>query len=885
MNDDNRPDPENLLKKIQQEEKKDKRGRLKIFFGSCAGVGKTYSMLSAAHEQMKQGVDVVIGLVETHGRPQTEELLKGIPVLTPQALTYRGIILYEFDLEKALERKPTLIIVDELAHTNAPGSRHPKRWNDVIELLDTGINVFTTLNVQHIESLSDIVAGATGIWVKETLPDSVFDLADDVVLVDIDPDDLLIRLREGNVYVAPGANKRAADNFFKIDNLNSLREIALRRMAQRVDAERSATTTEPTLHANVSEKLLVVIDADYDSVKMIRATKRLASALKAPWTALYIESGDYASASNRAKRRAADLMERIIERLDGTMVSLRGDDAIEETLAYARSHGITKIIVGKDSTWSLRNLFKNHAIDRLIRSSGAIDVLIVSRQESPITPKSTASPLTNFKPLNYLIALIMVVAFTFLGNGLQDILITTDQALLFLSGIVLVATKLGLGPALFYALVSASSLNIFFMNNLPAPTHHDSSAIMTFVVMLITGYAIATQATRLRSQAHAARDKEERTQALYLLTRKLASTRGRLPVAQVVADYLSKTLHVNATVWMTNAQGHPAMLLGELPQETYYNDFGALQWCFENLKGAGRGTSTMPSAAGFYLPLVTGGETLGVLGLFPYDKERLFTHDILLSLETMASLLASALQRVRAGEIAAQAIVESENKKLRDSLMTSLNHNVRGPLESIAGNVANLMQPHDTIDPTTLHAIATTLHQETKHLTKTMTHLLDANNLEHGAIEPQRVPSSLHERIDQAAARLTTGLAGHRFVQKIEETLPDVLIDPVLIEQLLMNLLENAAQFSPPQSTISLTAGRQGAVMLVTIEDEGIGLPKGFEDKIFDKFCSIAPEGQAKRTGLGLTIASGIIHLHEGQLWAENRLEGGARFSFTLPLA
>ncbi|MFA6279704.1 MAG: sensor histidine kinase KdpD [Bdellovibrionales bacterium] len=885
MTDDGRPDPEDLLKQIQKEEKKDKRGRLKIFFGSCAGVGKTYSMLTAAHEQIKQGVDVVVGLVETHGRPQTEELLKDIPVLTPQALTYRGITLYEFDLEKALERKPALIIVDELAHTNAPGSRHPKRWNDVIELLDAGINVFTTLNVQHIESLSDIVASATGIWVKETLPDSVFDMADDVVLVDINPEDLLLRLREGKVYVAAGANKRAAENFFKIDNLNSLREIALRRMAERVDAERSATASESSPHANVAEKLLVIIDTDYDSVKLIRATKRLAIALKAPWTALYVEVGEYDSASNRTKRRSAEMMERIIERLDGTMVSLRGDDIIDETLAYARKHGITKIVVGKDSAWSLRNLLKNHAIDRLIRQSGVIDILIITRQDSLIAPESTVSPLTHFRPLNYLIAFITVVAFTLLGGGLDKILTTTDQALLYLTGIVLVATKLGLGPALFYALLAASALNIFFMSLHPDQGANDQSSIMTFVVMLITGYAIATQAARLRSQARAARDKEERTQALYLLTRKLTATRGRLPVAQVIADYLDKTLHVNATVWMTNAQGHPAMLLGELPQDTYYNDFGALQWCFENLKGAGRGTSTMPSAAGFYLPLVTGGETLGVLGSFPYDKERLFTHDNILAMETMASLLASALQRVRAGEIAAQAIVESENKKLRDSLMTSFTHDFRTPLESIAGTVAGLMQPQEALDPTTLQAIASTLHQETKHLTKTVTHLLDASNLEQGAVEPQRVPSSLHERIDQAATRLTTALAQHTFVQKIEEALPDVLIDPVLIEQLIINLLENAAQFSPPQSTITLMAGRQGAVMLVTIEDEGIGLPKGFEDKIFDKFCSIAPEGQTKRTGLGLTIASGIIHLHGGQLWAQNRAEGGARFSFTLPLA
>ncbi|HAX91255.1 MAG TPA: sensor histidine kinase KdpD [Rhodospirillaceae bacterium] len=885
MTQDTRPNPDQLLNQIKNDEKKAKHGRLKIFFGSCAGVGKTYAMLAAAQEQIKQGVDVVVGIVETHGRPQTEKLLQDIPMLTPSALTYRGVTLYELDLEKALERKPATILVDELAHTNAPGSRHPKRWNDVLELLENGINVFTTLNVQHIESLSDIVAGATGVWVKETIPDSVFDMAEDVVLVDIDPDDLRIRLREGNVYIAPNVSARAADNFFKIDNLNSLREIALRRMAERVDAEREASHTDTTGHATVTDRLLVVIDTDYDSLKLIRSAKRLAVALKAPWTALHIESGDPSTPKNRAKRHAAEIMERMVDRLGGSMETLRGDDRVDEILTYARAHGITKILAGKTETNPVRNFFKNREISHIIQGSNTIDVLVITIGTAQTEAVALTSPLTTLRPLNYLLALLIVIGFTLPGVTMPFVLTTTDQALLYLTGCVLVAERMGLGPALFYALLAASFFNIFFSHLSLMQTIDGRSALITFVVMLTTGYAIATQAAKLRDQARSARKKEESTRALYDLTRKLTGSRGRQPVTQIVAEYLTKAHAVGVTVWMTNAEGHPAVILGDLPQETYYKDFGALQWCFENNHNAGRGTTTMPSAAGFYLPLTTGDETIGVMGVYPYDNSRLFTHDDIASMETLAGLLASALLRVRAGEIAAQAIVDAENKKLREQLLTSFTHDFRKPLEAISGTVANLMRHDNPVDPVAMQAVASTIHHETKQLTRTVDHLLQAGKLEHGAIEPQRSPSSIHERIEKAAARVESTLGEHILIKKIDNNLPDVLIDPSMIEQLIGNLLDNAARFSPPQSTITIQAKRQGDVMLVTIDDEGAGLPKGFEDKIFDKFCSIAPSAQSKGTGLGLTIAAGIARLHHGHLWAENRLEGGARFSFTLPLA
>jgi len=534
--DSNRPTPDQLLSQIEAEERRAGRGRLKIFFGSSAGVGKTYSMLSAAHELRNQGINVMVGLIETHGRPHTQEILDDLPVLPPLAIPYHGLQIKELDLDRALELKPHTILVDELAHTNTPGSRHPKRWNDVLELLDAGINVFTTLNVQHIESLSDLIAGTTGVWVKETVPDSIFDMADDIVLVDIDSDDLLKRLSEGNVYIAQGANHRAAENFFRKENLNALREIALRRTAERVDAERGI---QHDVHGRqpVSERILVCVGPDESAAKLIRAAKRMAAALKSPWTALYVERGDPRSRRNTENRHAIEVLERMVSRLDGKMVTLHGDDLLDEIMSYARKNNITKIIVGKESRLSPSNFIKGLLVNQIIRDSKTIDVIVITEDKAITPTDEIRSALADLKPFNYMLAFTLVAIFTTPGLLMADLLTGTDQALLYLTGIVLVAEHLGLGPALFYAFMAAISFNFFFgVNHLFRPTD-DRAYLMTFVVMLVTGFTIARQSTRLKTQAISARDKEARTRALYELTRKLSSTRGRFPVAEVVCTY------------------------------------------------------------------------------------------------------------------------------------------------------------------------------------------------------------------------------------------------------------------------------------------------------------------------------------------------------------
>ena len=884
MNDDSRPSPDQLLSQLEAEERKARRGKLKIFFGSSAGVGKTYSMLSAAHELAKQGHKVIVGIVETHGRPHTQELVDGLQLLPPLTIPYRGLHLTELDLDKALEMKPHTILVDELAHTNTPGSRHPKRWNDVMELLDAGINVFTTLNVQHIESLSDLIAGTTGVWVKETVPDSIFDLADDIVLVDIDSDDLLKRLNEGNVYIAPGANKRAADNFFRKENLNALREIALRRTAERVDAER-ILTPESYARLPISDKILVCVGPDPSAAKLIRAAKRIASALKAPWTALYVERGDPRSTSNVENRRAMEVLERMVSRLDGKMVTLHGDVLLDEILTYARKNGITKIIVGKDEKRTITNFFKGYFVNHVIRRSKNIDVIVIT-EERVINPDLAAarSALSDLKPFNYLIAFLMAAVLTLPGYYMSHILTGTDQALLYLTGCVMVAEALGLGPAMFYALMAASAFNLFFGVSYRFHETDERAYLMTFIVMLVTGFAIARQSSRLKTQAIAARDKESRTRALYELTRKLSSTRGRFPVAEVVCTYLSNMLNIDVTVWMTNSEGHPAVVLGNLPEETYYKDFGALQWCYDNTKNAGHGTNTMPNAAGVYIPLTTSGGTLGVLGAYPKTKERLFTMDEIASMETLASLLASALERVRAGEIAQQAMVEKENKRLRETLLSALKAEDVVPSATLSAAVAEQASHPSLSSEELARDIAASLAHESARLKKNVLSLLDASSLEIGSLQANRVPSSIIDRVHPALERLYPQLGSRSVTTDIPADLPDVMIDISLVEQLILNILENALRFSPPGTTISIAAHRSDAEVIVSISDHGPGLPVGQESHIFEQGFSVTPDGSAS-SGLGLTIAAGIVRLHGGRIWAESLPEEGCKVSFTLPLA
>lgn len=881
-----RPAPETLLKQIQAEEKKANRGKLKIFFGGCAGVGKTYAMLSAAHEQLNEGVDVVIGIVETHRRPETERLLQGLPVLPVMEIEYRGVTLHEFDLDAALKRKPALILVDEFAHTNAPGLRHPKRWNDIEELLNAGINVYTTLNVQHIESLSDVVAGATGVVVKETVPDSVFDAADDIVLVDINIDDLLKRLREGKVYIAERARVNAADNFFKKGNLIALRELALRRTAERIDAQREEYDTSEGRRDRlpIGDKIMVCIGPEPLSAKLVRTAKRMAASLRAPWIAVYIENARHYRLNDRGQR-ALRAVFRLVERVGGKVVVLQGDNVADEIVSYAQAHHYTKIIIGKPIKQKLREFLEGTLTDKVIHKSGNIDVYVVTGEPGaryePVFGKST---LYNFKLKLYGQSCLAVALATGFGMAIQSFISASDQALIYLTGVVFVAARYGMGPAMLYAFLSASCLNFFFIEPLYSFTIYDRSYWTTLAVMLITGVVIANQASRLRLQNILSRKREQNTQTLYSLTKELASIRGDKNIAVAAARQITETLNADVVMWLPRGEGNLEIVHGKLPQDNATKENGALQWCFDHKIPAGRGTDTMPTASGFYLPLLAVNGAAGVLGVIPKNPEYIFSTEETALLQTIASLLAAALERVKASEIAERSKIEAESERLRSTLLSSVSHDLRTPLASITGASSSIAMDVEKLPTSTIRDLAKSIQNEASRLSRIVTNLLDITTLEAGRVKLNRQPYFIQEIIGSALARCESVLSGHTVKTQAAEDLPMAMVDGVLIEQVLQNLIENAAHHIPPDGVIAVGATIKGGDILVSVSDNGTGIPKGEEEKIFDKFYTVARRGSHKGTGLGLAICASIIGMHGRHIWAENRPEGGAVFSFTLPV-
>lgn len=861
-----------------------RRGKLKIFFGGCAGTGKTYAMLSAAQGALKDGVDVVAGIIETHGRSETQKLLAGIPILPMTEISHKGVSLKEFSLDAAKARKPSIILVDELAHTNAPGSRHPKRWQDVEELLNAGIDVYSTLNVQHLESLNDMVAGITGIQVKETVPDAVFDTADDIALIDIPADELLKRLREGKVYLAEGARGRAAENFFKKNNIIALRELALRRTMERVDAQMNAYNIREGIQSlPVADKVLVCIGPEPLTAKLIRTARRMATSLKAPLIGLYIENLRHYRLTPDAKA-AVESNLRMVERMEGKTVRLQGDNAVDEIIAYAQESGITKIIVGKPDKPRWKDILYGSLADKIIRRSGHIDVYVVTGDAPPASMLTRKSSLSVFKPKLYAASLAAIAGFTLFGYLLGTIIQPIDQALLYLIGSVFVAARLGRGPAILYALLSPACFNFFFIPPLYTLDMNDRSYWMTLLVMLASSMVITSFASRLRLQAMVSRRREHHTQMLYTLTRTLAATRGQKNMAEVTAKHISEMAAVDVTVWLADSSGHLSAVVGALPERDYVKELAVLQWCYGNQKQAGHGTTTMPSAEGLYLPLIASGDKLGVLGILA-SRERNFTTEEISSLETLASLLASALERAHAAEKAETSKVEAESEKLRNILLSTVSHDLRTPLATITGASSSIAADADKLAPETMRELGRSIHSEAERLSRIVTNLLDVTSLESGTIKLNLQPYFIEEVIGSALTRLENQLAGHAITTHAEPHLPMVEIDGLLIEQVLTNLLENALKYTQSDSGIEVRASLTSGKVRISVADNGPGIPEGDEQRIFDKFYTTALARAQKGTGLGLAICHGVIRAHGGDIWVRNRPEGGAVFTFTLAVA
>ena len=881
---DKRPDPDALLARVQEQEALEARGKLKVFFGAAAGVGKTYAMLEAARAKRADGVDVVVGYVEAHGRAETEALLEGLERLPPRLVEYRGATLREFDLDGALARRPQLVVVDELAHTNAPGSRHAKRWQDVLELLDAGFDVFTTVNVQHVESLNDVVAKITGVVVRETIPDSVLERADEVELIDLPPDDLLERFREGKVYV-PDQAQEALRNFFRKGNLIALRELALRRTAERVDAQMRTYMRDHAIGAiwPTSERLLVAVSASPLSVRLVRAAKRMAERLGAEWWVAYVETPAQLRLPPEAKDRVAETL-RLAESLGARTVTLTGARMSEEILAFARQRNVTRIVVGKPQRSLWKRIVLGSIVDALVQGSGDIDIAVVSGDKeepapAPLRPRM-ARPTSG---AGYAEALLVVLTATAVAWLMFPLFEISNLVMVYLLGIVVVARRQGRGPSLLASVLSVAAFDVFFV-----PPHltfavSDVRYLITFLVMLVVGIVISGMTIRIRAQAEAVREREQRTAALYAMSRELASVRGVEELVRISVRHVTEVFRARPIVLLPE-DGRLALRSEpdtDVPLDA--NEVAVARWVLEHRQPAGSGTSTLPGATRLYVPLLASRGCIGVLGVKPPDADAFDTPEQLHQLETFANQTALAIERARLAEEAQETQVRIETERLRNSLLSSVSHDLRTPLATITGAATTLLAQESRLDEPAKRDLIESVREEADRLNRLVQNLLEMTRLESGALELRKEWHSIEEVVGAALRRLGTRLGARRISTRVLPDLPLVAMDDVLIEQVLVNLIDNALKYTPTGSPIEIIATATDQAVTVEVADRGPGIPAGQEEKIFEKFYRSQP-GDGRGAGLGLAICRGVVRAHGGRIWAQNLPGGGVAFLFTLPL-
>jgi two-component system sensor histidine kinase KdpD len=892
----NRPNPDTLLARVQSEAAGSARGKLKIFFGASAGVGKTYTMLEAAHEKRAEGLDVVAGYIETHKRAETEALLQDLELLPRRMVAYRGTTLTEFDIDAALARRPQLILVDELAHTNAPESRHPKRWQDVEELLAAGIDVYTTVNVQHIESLNDIVAQITGVVVRETVPDRVVEQADEVELIDLTPDDLLQRLKEGKVYL-PQQAERAVRNFFRKGNLIALRELALRRTAERVDAQMRGYMREHAIPQTwpTAERLLVCIGPGPLAARLVRAARRMAAGLRAEWIVVTVDTPKTARLPEHNRDELVQAL-RLAEQLGAETVTLNGQHAGEIILAYAHTRNVSKIVVGKPARPRWQEIVFGSTVDELVRQSGEIDVYVITGdQDTPQAPPPSIRIERTSDWSTYGWGLVAVVASTAIAWLMLPYFALANLIMVYLVGVVVIATRAGRGPAILASILSVAAFDFFFVPPYLTFAVSDVEYLVTFGVMLLVGLTISSLTVRLRQQADAARQREQRVAALYAMSREFASNRSVEKVLRAAVRNISQTFDSQVIILLPSsagrlqAWGNVAGWWGEgVNERTVFapdaHDQGVAQWVYDHGQLAGQSTVTLSGAKALYLPLTAARGQVGVLGVRPAQSCRFLAPDQLHLLETFASQTALALERVELADEAQRAQVRAETEQMRSSLLSSVSHDLRTPLAAITGATSGLRESGDLLDAATSAELIQTAYDEAERLNRLVGNLLDMTRIESGGVRAHKEWQPLEEVIGAALTRLNQQLGDRPVTISLPPDLPLVPLDSVLIEQVLINLTENAIKYTPPGSPISIVATATREAATVEVADRGPGIPAGAEQRMFEKFYRAAASNGQGGVGLGLAICRGIVEAHGGRIWAENRPGGGAVFRFTLPL-
>jgi len=882
--DDKRPSPDALLEKAEQE----MRGRLKIFFGAAPGVGKTYEMLMSGRGRKSDGVDVVIGVVETHGRKETLALVEGFEVIPRAGISYKGQRLEEMDLDAILERRPQLVLVDELAHTNAPGSRHPKRYLDVLELLDRGIDVYTTLNVQHVESLNDVIAQITRIKVRETVPDSVIDRADDVEIIDLTPDDLIKRLHEGKVYL-PKTAKRAIENYFSPGNLTALRELALRRTAQRVDEQLLSHMQAHAIHGPwaAGERVLVCVDESARGAALVRYARRQADRLRAPWAALYIESPHAAALSEADKDRVAANL-RLAEQLGGDAITLPGQDIAGEILRYAAANNYSHVIIGRSDKPRWREVFEGSVSHDLIRHAGDISVHVISGKEREALPARGVAPVEARRPPSlrpYVFSLAYVGIAAAFGMLLSRTLDVRNIALVFLMAVLTSAATAGLWPALFASVVGALAFNFLFLDPRYTFTISDPESVIAFGFFLGAAVIASNLTARVHRQAAAARLRARTTEDLYLFSKKLAGTGTLDDVLWATAHQIAAMLKVRVVILLPEGDTI-AVKAGYPPDDTLVDaDIAAARWAWEHNRPAGRGADTLPGARRLYLPLRTGRTAVGVIGLDNDRQGPLLTPEQQRLFDALADQAAVAIERIQLVADVDKARLAAEADKLRSALLTSISHDLKTPLAAIMG-AAGTMRDYSAISETDRADLLATIVDESERLNRFIANLLDMTRLESGATEPNTSLHYVGDIVGSALRRAEKIMAGHRTEIDIPRDLPMLRIDPVLFEQVLFNLLDNAAKYAPSGSTVLIRARTDDGSVVLDVLDEGPGIPPQDLERVFDTFYRVRKTDHVRAgTGLGLPICRGFVEAMGGTISAANRRDrSGAVFTIRLPL-
>jgi len=882
---DTRPDPDQLLARLQADEAQAARGKLKIFFGASAGVGKTFAMLQRAQDLRRQGVAVLLGLVETHGRADTEALVQGLDRLPLRSVEHKGRVLQEFDLDAALQRRPALLLLDELAHSNVPGSRHPKRWHDVEELLDAGIDVWTTMNVQHLESLNDVVTGITGIRVWETVPDRIFDEADEVVIVDLPPDELLLRLKQGKVYL-PQQAATAVRNFFRKGNLIALRELALRRTADRVDDEmlqyRRNRSVAPVWQTR--EALLLCIGPGDGADKLVRAASRMAAQLGVPWHCLYVETPRLQRLPDAVRQRTLRLLT-LAEEAGATTATLSGRSLPEEVVRYAQAHNLSRVLLGRDTRRWPRpwRLTLAEAVGAMGPDLDVIQIALPARQDErgarPWWAWGTPAPeMQGWRP--YAMAALCCAVAAVLAAPLQSVFELANIVMLFLLAVVVAAVRYGRGPAVMAAFLSVAAFDFLYVAPRFSFSVSDAQYLLTFAVMLVVALVIGQMTAGLKFQALVATRREARVGALYAMSRDLSGALMAEQVAEIAARFLASQFDARSTLLVADANDRLVASQGAEAEKSV--DLGVAQWAYDHAEAAGQGTNTLPAAAMLYLPLKAPMRMRGVLAVAPQQPARLVGPEQQRLLATCASLLALSLERIHYVEVAQQTTVQVESERLRNSLLAAISHDLRTPLAAMVGMAESLtMQPLP--EPARQAELAHAMRESALRMRSQVHNLLDMARLQSGQVHLHRQWLPLEEALGSALRAMDGTLDARRVKAQLPADLPLLQVDPALFERVLCNLLENAAKYTPPGSPLGFGAEVAGDWVRITLDDEGPGLPPGREQAIFEMFERGRRESATPGVGLGLAICRAIVEAHGGRIRAENRPAGGARFIVELP--